>query len=134
MDIHKFDGGEVSLIQHNVLLIEYNIGQLITSKNLKELKQIRERLLGNQKYHSITDVREGFINLSDDAKAYIAEENESSKVRLSDAVVVNSLAKKIEVELYIRFHKPVVKTKVFTDLNKALCWIESLEVEKLEMV
>jgi len=134
MDTYKFDGGKVALIQDNILLIEYNTGQLITTKNLKELKELREKLIGNQKYYSITDVREGLVNLSDDAKVYIAEDNQSSKVRLSDAVVVNSFAKKIEVDLYIRFHKPIVKTKVFTDLNKALCWIESLEVEKLEIV
>ena len=132
METYKFDGGEVSLIQDNVLLIEYETGKLITTRNLFELKNLREKLIGNQKYHSITDAREGLLNLSDEAKAYIAEENQSSNMRLSDAVLVNSFAKKIEADLYIRFHKPIVETKVFTDLNKALCWIESLEKEAME--
>lgn len=134
METFKFDGGEISVIQDNVLLIEYETGKLITTHNLSELKKLRENLLGNQKYHSITDSRDGLLNLSDEAKAYIAEENQSSRMRLSDAVIVNSFAKKIEIELYVRFNKPTVKTKVFTDLNKALCWIESLEKERAELV
>jgi hypothetical protein len=134
MESYKFDGGEISIIQDNVLLIEYEIGKLITTRNLFELKKLREKLLGNRKYHSLTDARDGLLNLSDEAKAYIAEENQSSRSRLSDAVIVNSFAKKIEIDLYIRFNKPTVKTKVFTDLNKALCWIESISLEKVEMV
>ena len=95
---------------------------------------MRKNLLGNRAYHTITDACDGLLNLSDEAKAYMADENQSSKNRLSDAVIVNSFAKKIEVELYIRFNKPVVKTKVFTDLNKALCWIEADNPKPVELV
>ncbi len=134
MGTYKFNGGEMSLIQDNVLLIEYETGKLITVHHLYEQKKLREKLLGNRNYHSITDARDGLLNLSDEAKSYLADENQSSRSRLSDAVIVNSFAKKIEVDLYIRFNKPVVKTKVFTDLNKALCWIKSDTNEPAELV
>jgi hypothetical protein len=115
-------------------LIEYETGRLITPHNLLELKKLRVQLIGNQKFHSITDARDGLLNLTDEAKTYIADENQSSKMRLSDAVIVNSFAKKIEVDLYIRFHKPVVTTKTFTGLNNALCWVESLENQRVEVI
>ena len=73
----------------------------------------------------LKQLRKGYINFTDDAKAFIAE-NDSNGLRLSDSILVDSFAKRIEVELYIRFHKPKVKTKVFTDLNKALNWIENV--------
>ena len=134
MESYKFDGGEVSLIQENIILIEYEPGKLITIHNLSELKKLRERLIGNRNFHAITDARDGLQNFSDEAKLYIANENQSSRLRLSDAVIVNSFAKKIEIELYIRFHKPVVITKTFTGLNNALRWIDSLQKDKLEAI
>ena len=134
MESYKFDGGEVSLIQENIILIEYEPGKLITIHNLSELKKLRERLIGNRNFHAITDARDGLLNFSDEAKLYIANENQSSRLRLSDAVIVNSFAKKIEIELYIRFHKPVVITKTFTGLNNALRWIDSLQKDKLEAI
>ena len=33
MESYKFDGGEISLVQDNVLLIEYETGKLITTRN-----------------------------------------------------------------------------------------------------
>lgn len=126
MDTYKFDGGEVALIEHNILLIEYEPTKLITIRNILNLKKLRENLVGNQPFCTITDARNGHINLSDEAKVFISEENNSSENRFADAILVNSLAKKIEVELYILFNKPKVKTKTFTELNKAICWVTSL--------
>lgn len=134
MEIYKFNGGNVSLIHGNILLIEYETGKLITVKNIFELKRLTTQLIGNEPFHSITDERHGIINLSNEAKAYLAEEdNEESQQHLSNAVIVNSLAKKIEAELYALFHKPKVKTKVFTDLNNALIWSEGIQNQNLEM-
>ncbi len=134
METYKFDGGEVSLIKDNVLLIEYEKSRVITTRNLFNLKSLREKLIGNRSFYTITDTRAGFINLSIEAKAYVADANNSSKYRLGDAILVDSFAKKIEVELYMRFYKPVVKTKTFTDLNKALCWVERLELEHEKVI
>jgi len=129
MDTYKFDGGEVALIESNILLIEYETTQLITTSNIFNLRRIRETLIGNQPFYTVTDARNGHLKLSDEAKVFISEENRSSTTRHGDAILVNSLAKKIEVELYILFNKPKVKTKSFTELNKALCWIKSLKNE-----
>jgi hypothetical protein len=128
MEFIKFDGGQVSLIQDNVLLIEYETVKSITVRNLFELEKIRKKLIGNNHYHTITDARNGLINISTDAKRYIAENKEASNKRLSDAILVDSFAKKIEAEIYVRLHKPIVKTKTFTDLNKALRWLASYEL------
>jgi len=132
MDTYKFDGGEVAMIESNILLIEYESSKLITTRNIFNLKKMRERILGNQMFYTITDLRNGLLSLTDEAKLYISEENDSSTNRVGDAILVNSLAKKIEAELYIIFNKPKVKTKIFTNLNKAICWLNTLKVEKAE--
>ncbi len=125
MENFSFRGGSVSVISDCILMIEYNQTKTITVRDLYELSVLREQLIGKNNYHTVTELRKGYINFTDDAKAFIAE-NDSNGLRLSDSILVDSFAKRIEVELYIRFHKPKVKTKVFTDLNKALNWIENV--------
>lgn len=134
MESHKFSGGTVTVLQDNILLIEYNEVSSITVKNLYDLKELNTKLVGNGKYHTITEFRKGLINLTDEAKKYVAE-SPKNKQRISDSLIVNSLAQRIEVELYLTFNKPRIKTKVFTDLNKALNWIEVQEhKDDLELV
>jgi hypothetical protein len=132
MENHKFSGGTVTVLQGNILLIEYVEIKAITVKNLFDMKELNTKLLGNRRYHTITEFRKGLINLTDEAKKYVAE-SPKNKQRISDSLLVNTLAQRIEAELYLTFHKPKVKTKVFTDLNKALNWIEVQEnKDKLE--
>ena len=131
MDAYKFDGGEVSLIEDNILLIEYETSKIITTRNIFNLKRLRKKIIGNQPFFTITDMRNGHLNLSNEAKEYLAEDNQSSIHRFGDAILVNSLAKRIEVELYIRFNKPKIKTKAFTDLNKAICWLDLIRSEEI---
>jgi len=133
MDTYKFDGGEVALIENNILLIEFDSTQLITIKNILNLKKLRITLLGNQPFYTITDSRSGHLKLSDEAKVFIADENNSSDMRFGDAILVDSLAKKIEIELYILFNRPKVKTKSFTELNKAICWINTIKLKQINI-
>lgn len=134
MESHKFSGGTVTVLQNNILLIEYTEVSSITVKNLYDLKELNTKLVGNSRYHTITEFRKGLINLTDEAKKYVAE-SPKNKQRISDSLLVNSLAQRIEAELYFTFNKPRVKTKVFTDLNKALNWIEVQEhKDDLELV
>jgi len=133
MDTYKFDGGEVALIENNILLIEYDTTQLITTQHILNLKELRVNLIGNQPFYTITDARNGHLKLSDDAKVFIADEDNSSYMRYGDAILVDSLVKKIEVELYILFNKPKVKTKSFTELNKAICWINTIRLKHIKI-
>jgi hypothetical protein len=45
---------------------------------------------------------------------------------IADAFVVKNLAQKILANFYISFNKPLVKTRIFDDEEKALEWLKSL--------
>lgn len=129
MDSYKFEGGEISLIENNVILIEYESSQQITTQTILNLTKLRKRLLGNQPFYTITDARNGHLNLSDDAKQFLSKESNATKIRFADAILINKLAQRIEVELYILFNKPKVKTKSFKELNNAICWINDIKAK-----
>lgn len=44
---------------------------------------------------------------------------------IADAFVINSLAQKILANFYINFHKPLVNTKFFDDLDTATKWLKA---------
>ena len=130
MDTYTFEGGEVTLIEGNILLIKYNTTSLTTIRNIFNLKRLRQTLIGNQPFYTITDATKGRTKFSDEARAFVSEDNQSSKNRHADAILVDSLIKRIEVKLYILINKPKVTTKAFTDLNQAISWINSIKSKK----
>ena len=59
-----------------------------------------------------------------EARSYSASV-EGNRFTIADAFVVNSLAQKLIVNFYLNFHKPVVPTKAFDGVDKAIEWLKS---------
>lgn len=131
MEVYKFNGGEFEVFDKNIILIKYDKVKSVTVRVLFEQIQLRKKVIGeNTKFHAILDMTNGLLNLSEEAKLFLAEENEVSNLRISDVALVDSFAKRIEAELYIQLNKPVVPTKIFTDLDKAISWCRERELAR----
>ncbi len=59
-----------------------------------------------------------------EGRAHSASES-GTVFTLADAFVINSLPQKIIGNFYLNFHKPIVPTKVFDDVEKAIKWLKS---------
>ncbi|HIP37490.1 MAG TPA: hypothetical protein EYG85_11620 [Crocinitomix sp.] len=127
MSTYNFSAGTITHIRDNILLIKYNVLQPVTVEDIKEITKIRENIIGIKHYHAITDFTNGIVNITDEAKDYIAYQNKNNNFRISDAFITTSMATKIEINLYILFKKPNVRTKTFDSIDKALVWIDSLD-------
>jgi len=126
MKFHFFSKGKVSKLSDNILFIKYNQLDLIEKKDIIEVTKLREKLIGNIPYHSVTDFTDGLINMSKEAKKYVAKTSLKNNTRLSDSFIVKSMARKIELDIYLKILKPKVKSKTFSDLESALNWINKL--------
>jgi hypothetical protein len=49
---------------------------------------------------------------------------------LADAFVLNSPTLKMMSNFYLKFKKPKIPTKVFSDKSEVMAWIETLKKEK----
>lgn len=127
MENYSFSAGSVTVLKANVFLIEYNKIDSITVRNVYDLVKLINNLVGHHPFHTISDFTGGLFNLTSEAKSFLADLEHKEYQHLSDSILVDSLAKRIETEFYLTFHRPKVKTKVFNDLNKALNWIEFQE-------
>jgi hypothetical protein len=57
-----------------------------------------------------------------DVQVYFAKEG--SKFSLANAIIVSNSLSKILANLFIIISKPIIPTKIFTDISKATKWLE----------
>ncbi len=110
--------------QRNVLRVKLKEGILMDIQQMEELLKQAVELADFKKYFAVVDTRAN-SNSSSDVRDFYAE-SEYGKYRYADAFIVDSLAMRLLVNFYISFNKPTVPTKMFTDEETAMAWINSL--------
>jgi hypothetical protein len=75
----------------------------------------------NIKHLVIVDTGE-FLNLTSKARILIRKLEETVPVT-ARAVVVKTLGERMIINFYISFHKPIIPTKVFSNHENAMIWL-----------
>ena len=92
--------------------------------NISELKAnnvaLNELVMGN-KHAFLYYTEDDTVTHSNDARAY-GKQNENAVPRLCTAVVVSSLAHKLVANFYLKFNKPAIPFRVFSQMNEAEKW------------
>ncbi len=122
--VNRFTNGQISVLADDILLFKYDSKATIEESDIIESQELRKKLIGNKNYYPIIDFSEGFVVFSKDAKKWVAENPESSSVRIMDVLLVNSWALRIEAKLYLKFFKPINPTHIAVSLPDALSIIE----------
>jgi hypothetical protein len=107
------DDGIIELYanDHHVYIIE----------DVKENVKTFGELTGNEKV-PVLIIGGSFSSLDDQTREFMATE-ESLKYSKAEAFLITSLAQKILINFYIKFNKPLVPTRVFTDKEEAIEWL-----------
>ncbi len=127
----EFVGGKVKLLDHDILLIQYEVNRNVVLSDVIALRDLREKLLGNKEYYPIVDLSRGIVSFSDEAKAWISVNKESSQCRIIDIFLVKGFIMKFKVKLYNTLYKPNNPLVIVTSLEKALEFIENDRRQKL---
>lgn len=96
---------------------------------MDELLEFSAKFTNYEKRYTIVDTRSNY-NSSQEVSNHYAN-SDYNKYRYADAFIVNSLAMRLLVNFYIRFHKPKVPTRLFNDEQSAINWINSLKKEQI---
>ncbi len=107
----------------NILYVKYKPGEdeldITFAKNqVKSVQQICE----GRPHHIILDFTQTSINFSPEARAYFAENESHNNLRLSQAIIINSLAHKLVANFYMRFNKPKSPTVIVNNMEQAINW------------
>ena len=112
-----YDNGILEVIWDEVL------GQIET-EHVKLLGQMIGKIGEGKRMRVYISVSES-ISISIDALNYAASK-ESQKYTLANAVLVDSLAKRLVVNYFLRVNKPVAITKTFNTRQEAFEWLLSI--------
>lgn len=83
---------------------------------------------GGGKFYNIYQFH-SFSDVETETRKWAADPN-GNKYTHTDAIVIGNLAQKIVTDFYIRFDRPVVPTKIFFTLEKAVEWtLEQIEAQ-----
>ena len=93
--------------------------------DLKEGMYAANEIGRGKKFYNIVTF-EDFITVSAEAREFAASE-ESNQYTIADAFVVKNNALKLVGNFYLTFNKPKVPSKLFTDEDKAIAWLYSLQ-------
>ena len=95
----------------------------IEKQHLIELKSIIQELGMGKKMPVYIDTC-NFMSITSEAKEY-ASSSESSEFTLANAVLVDSLGKKLLFNFFMNITKPVVPTKGFNSKEEAIKWLKT---------
>lgn len=114
-------------LEHNIIWVQYKVVE--DEFDLDDAKRHTETIKtlgGGKPVHLVLDFRNGDAAFTNDARAYFAQSQEHAALRMSQALVLKSLAHKIVANFYLKFNKPSCPAAVFSDPEEAVKWIVSM--------
>jgi hypothetical protein len=113
---------QISLLKDNIVKMQFKQDIEASIEDIKQNHQAAQTLTKGKKHLVLLDVR-GFAIGSDKAKAFCASRN-PVPYRIAVAALVDSLAVRLRCNAFIKFNKPVVPTRLFSQEQKAIDWLK----------
>ena len=115
----------VFLLQNDVIEIEWDIDLAqIQKQHLVQIKEIIGELGRGNKMRIYISTNP-LLHSTNEAREFAASD-EAQEFTFANAVLVNTAAKKILFNLYLKINKPKIPTKGFNNREDALAWLINL--------
>lgn len=96
-------------------------GTTLEPQDVRSIKEINLRLCEAKRYALLVDPKEG-STITDEARSLLASK-ELADLNVAKAILIYTQKQKILGNIYLSINKPHVKTRLFTDREKALKWL-----------
>ncbi len=118
---------ELILLEGNMVWVRYR--QLDDEVKLADAKQQTEAIAEinkGQPVHLILDFRDLDFSFSHEAKEYFAKSEAHSAVRMSQSLILSSLAHRLVGNVYLKLNRPNCPARIFADPLEAVKWVRGL--------
>ena len=109
-------------LKDNILCGEYKKNTHIDLQMAKDLILLSKSLSKGVSYPHLIDAKH-IISLSKDAREYLASPEATQDV-IAGAFIIGSAVNRIIGNFFLRINKPQKPTKLFTDKEQALLWLD----------
>ena len=111
-----------SLIEEGILRIQLLENAEVDLTESKEMQKISLQITNGKKFVALVDARTQVV-VSKELREW-GSSPEGQKNMLAQAIVVDSLANRLIGNFIIQFHKPIAKTRLFSDETTAIDWLK----------
>jgi hypothetical protein len=115
---------ELYFISSHILKVDMLNQEELGLDEVKELLDAVFKLANGKPYCMLTDLRRCIGASSNEARQYAADHSMPSN-KIADAMITDSLAKKLTANFYIQFNKPKSPTRLFTSEDLAIKWLNN---------
>lgn len=113
------------LMDNNILYSKVVEGAKIQLDDALENERARVELLGGKVVPIIIDIR-GIKEISYEARKHSQKSGPTSGIYAA-AIMVSSTISKVVGSFAIGLNQPAIPTKLFTDVDKAITWLQSID-------
>lgn len=111
-------------LNEQVILIRYKDGAHVNLEDANDVIDACLELMEKRKFLALVDLRNMGGTLGKEAGDYLAKNEKFNTYLRAQALVVNNLALQLVARFYIMINKPVAEAKIFSNLEKAMKWLE----------
>ena len=115
-----------TLIDCCIIEMEVKDGEFFELEDVEKSHKAHLELSGGKPFCILLDTKEGYFNVSPEAKKKIASP-EYAKFMKASAFVVTSLPARLTGNFFIKFMKPPAPTKLFAKKEEAVAWLKGFE-------
>ena len=119
------DFTEIELID-GIIFIRYKDMSVIRLEEAKLIAKDTIKLCNNIPRGFILNGLGISIQMNNEARNYFANDPKYIEMGKAIAIVINNMASNLLSKFYIKYHKPIVPTKIFSTIEDAEDWIRSL--------
>lgn len=117
------------LLDINIIEVNWSLGlREVTKHHLVQLKETIRKLGKGQRMLLYVNTLD-FMDFNEESRVYSVTA-EAQEYSLANAVLIDSLGKKIMYNFYLKFHTPIVPSRAFSTKEQAIDWLLSMKNEK----
>lgn len=111
----------IQVIEEGIIENYFLSGESIEVDDFKELKLANLELMCNKPYTVLVSAEE-LTSFTSEAREFVASK-EYVGVTIAKALLISGLGQRIIGNFYMKVNKPYIKTRLFTDRQKAIDWL-----------
>ena len=123
MDRIELDKAFIELLTPEIVLISTKENSIVDIKDIQEMKKINLKLTAGKNYGVITNPGK-YASITEKGRKYISTEG-IERNKIASAFVINSLAQRLLFNFFIKFNRPNIPSKSFSNLINAREWMHS---------
>lgn len=122
MEIKEFEKAFVEVLNTNIVLVTIKIGCTIEVEDIRKIKAYNLVQMSNKDYGLVVDAKY-YTSVSAESRKIMATES-LEKNRMATSIVIYEFSQRILGNLYIRFNRPTVPTRLFSNKDNAINWVK----------